>query len=190
MNVDQTIQHATIHANKRGLANLLDQIQATTILQEMNSMTLTPALRQPAFQAAYDMYSVVAGKRLLFQVRDIFIAAMILLTASVVVHADEHIQSWIPDVLTMPEDTELVADRAIGSKLRMFSISTGADVDALFIDWEESLNTNGYPVAQRDNELLDRSIEFSGPGIVNAKIIVLPASSDGQTVIEFDATLD
>lgn len=98
--------------------------------------------------------------------------------------ADEHLQDWIPD------DAEVVTDRAIGSTVRMFSIATGADVDALFADWEESLSGNGYPVTQGADDLLDRSIEFSGPGIANAKIIVAPTTDDGRSIIEFDATLD
>ncbi|SLN76227.1 hypothetical protein [Roseisalinus antarcticus] len=72
----------------------------------------------------------------------------------------------------------------------MFSIATGDDVDALFTDWQESLNGSGYPVTQGADDLLDRSIEFSGPGIANAKIIVSPTSEDGRSIIEFDATRD
>lgn len=107
-----------------------------------------------------------------------------------VVFADEETQGWIPDVLTMPEDAEVLMDRAIGSTVRMYSIATAADVDALFSEWEESLGSNGYPVTQGAEDLLDRSIEFNGPGIANAKIIVAPTTDDGRSVIEFDATLD
>lgn len=72
----------------------------------------------------------------------------------------------------------------------MFSIATGTDVDALFADWEESLSGNEYPVTQGADDLLERSIAFSGPDIANAKIIVAPASEDGRQVIAFDATLN
>lgn len=123
-------------------------------------------------------------------IRDALVAAWLVVAASAVVYAEEHLQDWIPDVLTFPDDAEVVTDRAIGSTVRMFSIETGADVDALFADWEESLNGNGYPVAQGADDLLDRSIEFSGPGIANAKIIVSPTSGDERSIIEFDATLD
>ncbi len=123
-------------------------------------------------------------------IRDILLAAAMVLAASVVVYADEHIQDWIPDVLTFPEDAEVVTDRAIGSSIRLFSISTDADVDALLADWEESLTENGYPVTQEAGDLLDRSIEFTGPGITNAKIIVAPVTEDGRSLIEFDATLN
>jgi hypothetical protein len=81
-------------------------------------------------------------------------------------------------------------DRAIGASVRMFSITTGADVDALLADWEESLNDNGFPVTQSGNDLLDRAIEFSGPGIANAKILVAPSTDEGRNIIEFDATLN
>lgn len=122
--------------------------------------------------------------------RGLIAAVWLLLATSAVVSADEHLQDWIPDVLTIPDDAEVLTDRAIGSSVRMLSIVTGADVDALFVEWEESLNVNGYPVTQGADDLLDRSIEFSGPGIANAKIIVAPTTEDGQSVIEFDATLN
>lgn len=48
-------------------------------------------------------------------------------------------------MLAIPDHAEVVTDRAIGSTVRMFSIATAADVDALFADWEESLSGNGYP---------------------------------------------
>jgi hypothetical protein len=117
-------------------------------------------------------------------------ATCVVLAASAAVYAEEQLQDWIPDVLAIPEDAEVLADRAIGSTVRMFSIATGADVDALFVDWEESLSANGYPVQQGADDLLERSIEFSGPGIVNAKIIAAPTMDDGRNIIEFDATLD
>lgn len=123
-------------------------------------------------------------------VRDALIAAWLVVVASTVVFADEHLQDWIPDVLAIPGDAEVVTDRAIGSTVRMFSIATGADVEELFAEWEESLNGNGYPVTQGADDLMDRSIEFSGPGITNAKIVVAPTTEDGRSIIEFDATLD
>lgn len=118
------------------------------------------------------------------------IAACFVLAASAAVYAEELLQDWIPDVLTIPNDVEVVTDRAIGSTVRMFSIATGADVDTLFRDWEESLNDNGYTIQQGAGDLLDRSIEFSASGIANAKIIVAPTTEDGRSLIEFDATLN
>lgn len=75
-------------------------------------------------------------------VRDALVAAWLVLATSAVVYADEHLQDWIPDVRAIPDDAEVVTDRAIGST------ATSADVDALFADWEESLSNNGYPVTQ------------------------------------------
>ena len=125
-----------------------------------------------------------------FPLRDMLIAALMVMAATAVVYAEEHLQDWFPDALTIPADAEVVTDRAIGSTLRLFSISTHADVDALFTEWEEKLTNSGYPVTQGADDLLERSIEFSGPGIANAKIIVAPATADGRNIIEFDATLD
>lgn len=118
------------------------------------------------------------------------IAIQMIVLAAAIVYADETIQEWIPDVLLFPEDTEVVMDRAVGSTVWMFSIATGTDTDALLAKWEESLNMNGYPVTQAGGEVLERSIEFSGPGILNAKILVAPRAQDGRSIIEFDATLN
>ncbi len=125
----------------------------------------------------------------LFPIRDVLIAAWLVLAATAVVYADELRQDWMPEGLTLPEDAEVVTDRAIGSTVRMFSISTRADIDELLAVWEESLGSSGYSVTQGADDLLKRSIEFSGAGIANAKIIVAPTTSDGRGLIEFDATL-
>lgn len=156
----------------------------------MTAMTCTPA---SPFLPTGPRRAVASLRTALprLAVKDALIAAWLVLAASAVVYADEHLQDWTPDVLAIPDDAEVVTDRAIGSTVRMFSIATGADVDALFADWEESLSGNGYPVTQGADDLLDRSIEFSGPGIANAKIIIVaPTTDDGRSIIEFDATLD
>ena len=118
------------------------------------------------------------------------VATFLVLAASAVVHAEAHLQDWIPDVLSLPDDAEVVSDRAIGSTVRMLSITTQTDVGALFAEWEESLETNGYPIVSAEGEVLENFIEFSGPGIANAKIILAPTTEDGRNVIEFDATLN
>lgn len=123
-------------------------------------------------------------------IRDSLLAGAMVLAAPVVVHADEHTQDWIPDVLSFPEDAEVVTDREIGSSIRLFSISTGEDVNEILEEWEESLTENGYSVTQEAGDLLDGSIEFTGPGITNAKIIVAPVTEGSRSLIEFDATLD
>lgn len=154
-------------------------------------MTCTPP--NPSFAPAglgRHLASVRAAIPRRLPIRGVIIAAWLVFTASAVVNADEHLQDWLPGVLEIPDDAEVVTDRAIGSTVRMFSIATGAEVDALFSDWEDSLSRNGYPVTQGSDDLLDRSIEFSGPGIANAKIVVAATTDDGRSVIEFDATLD
>lgn len=122
--------------------------------------------------------------------RDMLSAAVIVLAATVMVRAEIALQDWIPDVLAMPADAEVVTDRAIGSSVRMFSIETDADVTALFAEWEQSLVDGGFPVNQSVDEGLETSIEFSGSGIANAKIIVAPTAEAGRSVISFDATLN
>jgi hypothetical protein len=153
----------------------------------ITSLEVSPALPACDFSALADTVGGIFSR---FPIRDTLLAGAIVFGASVIAYADEHIQEWIPDVLTFPEDAEVVTDRAIGSSIRLFSISTGADVDALLADWEESLVENGFPVTQEAGDVLDRSIEFTGPGISNAKILVAPFTEDGRSVIEFDATLD
>ncbi len=123
-------------------------------------------------------------------VLDVVIAAWLLLAATAMSYADELMQDWIPEVLQIPEDAEVVTDRAIGSTVRLFAISTASDVDTLLTDWEQTLGDNGFIVQQGAEDLLDRSIEFSGPGIRNAKIIVAPTADDARKVVEFDATLE
>lgn len=98
-------------------------------------------------------------------------------------------QSWVPAELEMPDDSEVLTDREIGSHLRMFSFSTGSDVDDLLNGWEEALQLAGYTIIQGEGDLLSRVIEFSGEGISNAKIAVAPASAEDHNIIEIDATL-
>jgi len=123
-------------------------------------------------------------------IRGMIAAALIILSKNSIVYADERFQDWIPDVIVIPQDAKVVTDRAIGSTVRMFSILTGANVETLFADWEESLSSNGYLITQNDGELQKWSIEFSGPGIANAKIILAPVTENNDHLIEFDATLN
>lgn len=116
-------------------------------------------------------------------------AAFFALAASGNAQTDEPLQSWVPDVLEMPDDIEILTDREIGSSLRMFSFSTAVDVDDLLAQWEEELRAAGYTIVLAEVETLDRVIEFSGQGINNAKIAVTPSTLDDRQVIEFDATL-
>lgn len=125
---------------------------------------------------------------------DVAIAASILVAVSATVLADERMRAWVhdwvPDALAIPEDAEVVRESAIGSSIRMFSFATGADVDRLFAEWEEGLTENGYVVRESDVALSDRSIAFSGPGILNASISEATVAEGDRSVIEFEATLD
>jgi hypothetical protein len=174
----------------QGFACRLDPVEPPIIVLAMTATFITPAHPNRFREAAGAFHRSLAEGRPLRAVRDALIAAWLVLLASAVVYADEHLQDWIPDILTMPDDAEVVTDRAIGSTVRMFSIATDADIDALFAEWEAGLNETGYPVMQGADDVLDQSIEFSGPGIANAKIIVAPTTDDGRTIIEFDATLN
>jgi thymidylate kinase len=125
--------------------------------------------------------------------RDAVLAAILVLAATALLQAQDRIeawtQDWVPSVLEVPADAILLTDREIGSTVRMFSFSTGADVDALFEAWEAALRDGGFPIDQGAEDLLERSIEFSGRGINNAKIVAGATGADGRTVIEVDATL-
>ncbi|TCM82723.1 hypothetical protein [Rhodovulum steppense] len=123
------------------------------------------------------------------QVRNMLFAACLSLPATMILHAEEAPQGWLPEVVEMPADMEVITDRAIGSTIRMFSFSTGRDPDELLAEWEDALRTAGYTIQQAQGEILARSIEFSGQGIANAKMVVAPVVEGARSVIEVDATL-
>jgi hypothetical protein len=122
--------------------------------------------------------------------RDAVLAGGIVLLATAMAWAEMTLQDWIPAELEFPADAEVVTDREIGSTVRMFSVTTGQDSAPLLATWEEALRTNGYAIEREREELVEGAIEFSGPGIANAKIVATRSAEDGQTLIEFDATLD
>lgn len=155
----------------------------------MNVRLLRPGTA-PSFMCLSAMGDALTGLLGRLPARGIAGAATLMVATAAAVDAAEDIQDWIPEAIEMPGDAEVVTDRAIGSSVRLFSISTGAEVDALLAEWEEGLSRTGYRIFQEEGELLDHAIEFSGPGIANAKIIVAPTTEDGRSVIEFDATLD
>lgn len=116
-------------------------------------------------------------------------AAILATFVSLPLAAQEPPQRWVPEALTMPEDIEILSDRAIGSSLRMFSFSTATDIADLLQMWEGELRDAGYTIVLAEVETLENVIEFSGPDINNAKIAVTPSTMDGRNVVEFDATL-
>ncbi|HBZ42999.1 MAG TPA: hypothetical protein DEO85_02860 [Maritimibacter sp.] len=131
-----------------------------------------------------------AFHRLGGHVRDMLFGLVLTLFATVIVYADEMPQSWVPEVLALPDDAEIQTDRAIGSSIRMFSFSTATDVDELFGDWSAALESDGYSIRPHEAELEKTAIEFSGRDILNAKIATEVASADDRVVITFDATLE
>lgn len=100
------------------------------------------------------------------------IAVALILRTTTAAESQESLQDWLPDVLELPEDVEVLADRQIGSTFRMLTIRTSVDVDELLVDWEEALREGGYAVGRGRDEPLDGVIEFNGTGIMNAKIIL------------------
>lgn len=118
----------------------------------------------------------------------ICIAVALLLRAVTPTESQQQLQEWLPNVLEIPEDVEVLADRKIGSNLRMLTLSTSVDVDDLF-EWEDALRANGYAIGRLRDEPPYRVIEFNGTGIVNAKIIAGLGGNDERTVIQIDATV-
>lgn len=122
--------------------------------------------------------------------RDMLFGIALSLFAAVIVYADEMPHGWVPEVIVLPEDAEVQMDRAIGSSIRMFSFSTGADVEELFGTWSSALEAEGYTIRMQQAELEESVIEFSGQNILNAKIATEAASGRDRVVITFDATLE
>ena len=131
------------HDHAQGFAGRFDFLETPITVENMTSTFINPIQPNLFSQAAGAFHRYLVGGLAIRAVRDAIIAAWLVLAASAVVYADEHLQDWIPDVLAFPDDAEVMTERAIGSTVRMFSIATGADVDALFADWEEGLNGNG-----------------------------------------------
>lgn len=117
------------------------------------------------------------------------LAALIVVLAAAVVHAERPFQDWLPEVIRMPGDAEILSESEIGSTVRMFSVSTSENTSELFVEWQEALREVGYSIVQEPGEFGSRVLEFSGEGVANAKIAESPARTDGRAVIQFDATL-
>lgn len=99
-------------------------------------------------------------------------------------------QDWIPAAVTLPSDMTVKVDRAIGSSTRIFSFETRVDGATLIADWAAALGAAGYLIKDPNPELAARQIDFSGPGIGNAKISIQPGAVHGTTTVQFDASLD
>ncbi|ATI43613.1 hypothetical protein CBW24_15810 (plasmid) [Pacificitalea manganoxidans] len=103
--------------------------------------------------------------------------------------ASEIVIDWLPEAITLPADAEVVADRAVGSTIRMVSIATEEDAEALLAEWREALSTSGYLVEDPAEALADRQVLFSGTGIENGKVVISPTVEDGREILQFDASL-
>lgn len=121
--------------------------------------------------------------------RDMLFGLVLAGSAAVIVYADEFPQGWVPEGLILPGDADFQMERAIGSSIRMFSFTTEASVDGLFSDWSAALEQDGYSIRAQEADLENSAIEFSGSGILNAKIAAAPSPDAGRMVITFDATL-
>ena len=99
-------------------------------------------------------------------------------------------QTWIPPVVDLPADMTVKVDRAIGSSTRIFSFETREDGTVLIEHWAAALSAAGYHIKDPNPELAASQIDFSGPGIGNAKISILPGAVKGTTTVQFDASLE
>ncbi len=122
--------------------------------------------------------------------RVLVLAALLSLPVTKNLHAEGARPEWLPEALELPADMEVLSDRAIGSSLRMFSFTTQGDAATLLVEWQEDLRLSGFTIDDTKDELLDQIIEFSGPGINSAKIVIASTDDDGRAIIEFDATLE
>lgn len=116
--------------------------------------------------------------------------AIALTMASAMVLWAEQAQNWIPDEVKLPSDMEVTIDRAIGSSTRIFAFVTGEDAGALIDTWADALSQAGYNIAPNPEEVANPQIEFSGPGIGNAKIAVQPTAEADRSLVQFDASLN
>jgi len=117
------------------------------------------------------------------------LAATLTLCSAMVLWAQQA-QDWIPAEISLPADMEITVDRAIGSSTRIFAFMTGEDVGALMDGWNVALTEAGYNIAPGPEEVTNPQIEFSGPGIGNAKIAVQPTAEQGRSLVQFDASLN
>lgn len=117
------------------------------------------------------------------------LAAALTLGSAMMLWAQQP-QDWIPGEIALPADMDITIDRAIGSSTRIFAFMTGEDADALIDRWSDALRAAGYIIAPAPAEIDTQQIEFSGPGIGNAKIAVQPTADETRSLVQFDASLN
>ncbi|MFP4328987.1 MAG: hypothetical protein ACLFQL_13335 [Paracoccaceae bacterium] len=96
---------------------------------------------------------------------------------------------WLPDALDMPSEVEIRIDREVGSYIRMFSFSTTADGTKLLNEWQAAMEEAGYSVSE-PQETLENVFEFTGRGVQNGKVALLPGAEEGTSLVEVDVTLE
>lgn len=117
------------------------------------------------------------------------LAAALTLGSAMMLWAQQS-QDWIPSEVALPSDMEITIDRAIGSSTRIFAFVTGEDAAALIDTWTEALSQAGYNITPNPEEVANPQIEFTGPGIGNAKIAVQPTADTDRSLVQFDASLN
>jgi hypothetical protein len=135
------------------------------------------------------MFPWSALEELLEHVRSALLVGFLVIAASVAALAEEAFPDWVPQALGFPSDAEIVADRSVGSSIRMISFTTQQDGEELLAEWEAALLDAGYQIVQSQDDTIMRAVEFSGEDIQNAKILIAPQSSAELWVIDIDATL-
>lgn len=150
--------------------------------------SLPPSIHVPRIDGALTLIQSCMPNFWAF-IRIALIAAVVSWPHQMTLYAEETRPGWLPEVLKLPGDMEVITDRAIGSTLRMFSFTTESNPDDLLAMWEGELGLAGYTIDQGQDNMLDKIVEFSGSGINNAKIVIAPLEDDGRAVIEFDAAL-
>lgn len=151
-------------------------------------MTAPAAAPLPRLDAILDGM-LARAPRIPEVLRAFVLAAFLLLPVAAILHADETRPGWLPEAMVLPEDMEVITERTIGSTLRMFSFSTEEDTAELLADWEEELSLSGYSIVENEDNIINEIIEFSGPGINNAKVVIAPINEDGRAIVELDASL-
>ncbi len=97
---------------------------------------------------------------------------------------------WLPAALVLPADAQVSLNAEVGSSARMLQFSTNEDPDALLDRWREALRENGYLIDDSLNQIEERQIQFTGPSVDAAQVVVLPAAGAGRITLQIDATLN
>ncbi|SEO45256.1 hypothetical protein SAMN04490248_105136 [Salinihabitans flavidus] len=119
------------------------------------------------------------------------LAIATLLAGAALAESDEAVDrpDWLPSEIVLPEDAKIGDAREIGSYIKMVSFETEQDAEALLDTWEDELSGAGYQIMRKLDESIESTVEFSGNGVQNGKIVIAPVTPDAKTTIEIDMTL-